>query len=166
MLDLLESQLTSDQTWRSPSHKRTLVLETAQAIIEEPVVALVRRTTVVEATSRRAESIATPQAHKIRRESETIAAGPEMTTAVPSPLALADETTSIDTTAEDEADHALHSIAVTADHQSEMVEWKMICRYLDAIREMFRMCRLSLLMILIVNSSSGRRSRSKHVVCV
>lgn len=163
---LMRLLLTWDQTSRSRSHKKTRALETTQATTEELVDALVHQTTAVEAISRRAVSIATLRAHKTLHESETIVADLAMTTAVPSPLGVLDETPSIDTTAEDGADHAPLHMAATADHQSGMVEWKMIYRYQDALLATYRMCRSSSLMILIVNSSSGPRSRFKHVVCV
>lgn len=167
MLELLEPLLIHDQTSKSPNHRRILALETAQATIEGLADALAHQITVVEAISHRAELIATV-AHRIPHASEIIVVDLGTTTDVRSRLVMVDETTSIEMMAEDEADHALLRMVATQGQEAkcEMVEWKMICPYQDALLEMFQMCRSFSLMILIVNLSNGPRSRFKHVVCV
>lgn len=168
MLVLLKLLLTFNQTSKSPNHKRILALETAQATIEELADDHAHQNTAVEVISHREESIDTHQAHKTPHENETIVVDLGMITAAQSRLAMVDETMSTDTMVEGEADHALHRTAATTDQeaQCETVEWKMICRYQNALLEMFQMCKSSSLMTLIVSSSSGPKSRFKHVVCV
>lgn len=167
MLELLESLLIYDQTSKSPNHRRILALETAQATTEGLADAPDRQITVVEAISHRAELIAIV-APRIPHASEIIGVDLGTTTDVRSRLVMVDETTSIDMMGEDEADHALLRIVAMQGREAkcEMVDWKMICHYQDVLLKMFQTCKSFSLMILIVNSSNGPRSRFKQVVCV